>query len=238
MWSLDDPKPEDVHIEDIASGLSRICRYNGQLQEDYDFLSVAEHSVAMTVWAIARKVVTHREDALALLLHDGSEAFLGDMVSPVKVRDPIFKSIEEKTERAIELHFGTSPEMRTITKAQIKQIDRRICLDERDCAIADPARTLGKEGIWADDPGLRKLGVALPGLNPGDARKLFLEAFIHIIQTLPLHNASLADDHRCQLEKAQRMLERHIAREERRALMRGEIHAHTEDRCRDVDMSI
>lgn len=221
VWSLDDPRPKDVHIEDIAAGLSRECRYNGQLREDCDFLSVAEHSVAMAVWAVAKKVVRYREDALAILLHDASEAILGDMVSPVKARDPIFKAIEAKTEDVIARRFGIKLATLGITKEQIKTIDRRIWLDERERAIADPARLVGMREIWADDPSLKKLGVDLPGLNPGEARKLFLQAFIHIVENLPLRDMSLASEHERQRGKAAAMLERQIERERTREAMRA-----------------
>lgn len=51
MWSIEDPREDQVHLRDIAAGLSRTCRYGGQISEGAEFYSVAEHSVIMTSWA-------------------------------------------------------------------------------------------------------------------------------------------------------------------------------------------
>lgn len=86
FWSLD-PRPEDIRIEDIAAHLSRICRFGGALKEkafnaagSYEFIeiySVAQHSVL-----VSQRVP--QEFALEALLHDAAEAYVGDMVKPVK----------------------------------------------------------------------------------------------------------------------------------------------------------
>ncbi len=185
MWSIHHPSPADVSIRDIAAGLSRACRYNGQIVEECDFLSVSEHSVCMTDWAIANGAAKTREAALAVLLHDGSEAFFGDMVTPLKQLLPGFREIEDRAQSVILQSFGLNAKNTGISKSDIKMIDNRIRIDERNLAIMDPARTEGKKLLWDKDPDLQPLNVRLKGLNPREARVQFLEMFVHCIENLP-----------------------------------------------------
>lgn len=84
-WEVDlaNPKPDDVHIVDIATALSRICRYTGHL--DYHY-SVAQHSV----------YVSEMTGTLEGLMHDAHEAYVGDVSSPLKKLLPDYAKIEEK----------------------------------------------------------------------------------------------------------------------------------------------
>ena len=93
--------PGMITIEDIAHGLSRVCRFAGQCA---GFMPVAEHSVA-----VARIVMTTDPDhALEALLHDASEAYLGDMPRPIKHLPEMapYREAEERAERAIAEKFG------------------------------------------------------------------------------------------------------------------------------------
>ena len=80
------PHIDDVAIEDIAHGLAYQCRFNGQTRE---FYSVAQHSVMVMN-------LVSEEHRLAALLHDAAEAYLGDMVKPLKNLFPAFSEIESK----------------------------------------------------------------------------------------------------------------------------------------------
>lgn len=100
FWPLD-PRPEDVHIEDIAHALSHICRWGGHCRA---FYSVAQHCVHVAEY-ILRKGYGSRL-ALMGLLHDASEAYIGDMVTPVKRSMPDFYAAEQTLERAIYTKFG------------------------------------------------------------------------------------------------------------------------------------
>lgn len=73
------PSVEMVHLDDIAQSLSLICRYNGHIPS---FYSVAEHSVRVSMWLYFH--LYPLEDQLAGLMHDAAEAYVGDMVRPLK----------------------------------------------------------------------------------------------------------------------------------------------------------
>lgn len=91
-----DPKPSDITIEDIATGLSRQPRWGGQSKV---FYSVARHSIEVAQLA-------SKNYKLAALLHDASEAYLGDMPSPIKSRLPDYKQMEENLMKCIAEKFG------------------------------------------------------------------------------------------------------------------------------------
>lgn len=91
-----DLKPEDIDIVDIAHSLSLTCRWRGICKH---FYSVAEHSIY-----VSDKVP--REHKLAALLHDASEAYLGDIPRPVKQMLPDYLKLEQKVEKVIAERFG------------------------------------------------------------------------------------------------------------------------------------
>jgi hypothetical protein len=93
------PESTPLTIEDIAAGLSRCCRYSGQLPDHIDHYSVAQHSVHVSE-------ILPPELALQGLLHDAFESVGGDMVSPLKQLCPDYKAVEKRGERAIFKQFG------------------------------------------------------------------------------------------------------------------------------------
>jgi uncharacterized protein len=97
LW-VNDPRPEDICIDDVAGALSHICRFGGHVVPHY---SVAQHCVL-----VSRLVPP--ELALAGLLHDASEAYLGDVIRPLKRFVSGYAEIEEKWERAIGERFGVT----------------------------------------------------------------------------------------------------------------------------------
>ena len=118
-----DPSPLDVEIEDIAHGLARVARWNGQTHGAHIF-SVAQHSLLSET--IAREIARPaREIRLALLLHDAPEYVIGDMISPFKaVIGDAYKSVEARLLAAIHLRFGLPAELALPVEQLIKRCDR------------------------------------------------------------------------------------------------------------------
>jgi len=119
-----DPSPMDVEIDDIAHGLARVARWNGQTTGDHAF-SVAEHSVI--VERIVGELYPDLEPKwrLAALLHDSSEYVIGDMISPFKAALGVdYKVFEEKLETAVHVRFGLPAKTPLAVKKKIKRADR------------------------------------------------------------------------------------------------------------------
>ncbi len=118
------PEPGDVDIVDIAHGLARVARWNGQTRGTYVF-SVAQHACLVT--EIARELSSDLSPAteLMLLLHDAPEYVVGDLISPFKAAiGDDYKRVERRLLAAIHGHFGLDPEPDRQTAALIKTADR------------------------------------------------------------------------------------------------------------------
>lgn len=118
-----DPDPETFTIRDIACGLSKICRFGGQIEQWY---SVAEHSI----WC-AHQAADDRHGfdvQLACLMHDAAEAFVGDVVKPLKMLLPEYAEIERGMEAAIARKFGIDFDAH---KEIIREIDHAMLIAER-----------------------------------------------------------------------------------------------------------
>ncbi|KKM05774.1 hypothetical protein LCGC14_1750690 [marine sediment metagenome] len=100
FFNFNAPHPSQIYIEDIATGLSNICRWGGQ---SYQFYSVAEHS--LLVEKLIEEEGKHPKLRMAALLHDAAEAYLGDIPSPIKARTMIgeqsYHQLEKEVLRAI-----------------------------------------------------------------------------------------------------------------------------------------
>lgn len=215
FWVLD-PRPEDIRVEDIAAHLSRICRFGGALNNTvtvegtldgyyrageapdgamvwnilFETYSVAQHSVL-----VSRNVP--QEFALEALLHDAAEAYVGDVIKPIKLlleidpdtRDtlfmalhsyfgrarsdeildalPSFSRIEGRVDAAIRAKFGLPMEM----SPEVKEADYRAVLTEhRDLQID---RGLVDWGLPSMEPWPERIVPVLPSV----ARAQFLQRF-------------------------------------------------------------
>jgi 5'-deoxynucleotidase YfbR-like HD superfamily hydrolase len=119
-----DPSPLDIEIEDIAHGLARVARWNGQTQGDHIF-SVAQHTLLTEEIARRHTGGRDRRLALALLLHDAPEYVIGDMISPFKVViGGAYKAVEHRLLNAIHVRFGLPPDLPAEIVAIIKAADR------------------------------------------------------------------------------------------------------------------
>jgi 5'-deoxynucleotidase YfbR-like HD superfamily hydrolase len=118
-----DPSALDIEIADIAHGLARVARWNGQTEGAHIF-SVAQH--CLLVESIARqRARLDRSSRLAILLHDAPEYVIGDMISPFKaVIGDAYKAVEARLLAAIHLRFGLPAVLAPELVAQIKAADR------------------------------------------------------------------------------------------------------------------
>ena len=118
-----DPSPLDVELGDIAHGLARVARWNGQTEGEHAF-SVAQHSLVVEE-IFRRQNRCSAEECQMALLHDAAEYVIGDMISPFKaVVGGGYKTVEKRLETAVHLRFGLPPSMPTTLKAKIKKADQ------------------------------------------------------------------------------------------------------------------
>jgi 5'-deoxynucleotidase YfbR-like HD superfamily hydrolase len=118
-----DPSPLDIELEDIAHGLARVARWNGQTIGPAIF-SVAQHSLLVeAIFSEGEKAT--REEQLAALLHDAPEYVVGDMISPFKaVIGSDYKAIERRLLSAIYVRFGLKASVPEALRKRIKQADQ------------------------------------------------------------------------------------------------------------------
>ena len=119
-----DPSPLDIEIEDIAHGLARVARWNGQTKGDHAF-SVAQHCLLVEAVYTHTNADAARTNRLAALLHDAAEYVIGDMISPFKAALGVdYKAFELRLMAAIRLRFGLSPQEDAGLTADIKKADQ------------------------------------------------------------------------------------------------------------------
>ena len=120
-----DPSPLDVEIEDIAQGLARVARWNGQTKGAHIF-SVAQHSLLVEALARAKVPRLDAKGRLAVLLHDAPEYVIGDMITPFKaVIGDNYKAVERRLLAAIHLRFGLPAKLPDPLQTLIKAADRQ-----------------------------------------------------------------------------------------------------------------
>jgi 5'-deoxynucleotidase YfbR-like HD superfamily hydrolase len=118
-----DPSPLDVEIEDIAHGLARVARWNGQTKGEHAF-SVAEHSIVVERLCADLEPGLKPQWRLAALLHDAPEYVIGDMISPFKAALGLdYKAFEARLAAAIHIRFGLPAATPAPIKALIKRAD-------------------------------------------------------------------------------------------------------------------
>lgn len=159
-----EPHKSEFTIDDIAHALAHICRFTGHTRE---FYSVAQHSVHVSY-------LVPSEDALAGLLHDAHEAFVGDVASPLKHLLPEYKLIEERAEQAVRSRYG----LPTTLPASVKHADLLMLATERHFLMPDT----GSEH-WALIDGLEPALKRLVPVAPETARHLFLARYRELIHT-------------------------------------------------------
>lgn len=181
--NLLDPSPLDVEISDIAHGLARVARWNGQTYGDHAF-SVAEHSLIIEDIALMLKPDLPPHWRLAVLLHDAPEYVIGDMISPFKaVIGEAYKGVEARLQGAIHLRFGLPAEVPQTVKKLAKRADI-ICAYFEAVELAgfeaeEAARIFGRpRGFPLDENG--ELHMGLKPMPVARAQDKFLERFEEI----------------------------------------------------------
>jgi uncharacterized protein len=161
-----DPDPDQLDAGDIARALANQCRFGGHCRV---FYSVAQHCV------IVSELVEQRggdaADAFAALMHDATEAYLGDMPHPLKHRSPLgasFKAAEDQLEQAIRDRFGVRPDV-----AEIKRVDRALLATERRAFSAETWH-------WPELEGVEPLELELTAWTPEQAAQAFSRRYAEL----------------------------------------------------------
>jgi uncharacterized protein len=162
FWPLD-PRTDEVDIDDIAWALSMQCRYAGHVKR---FYSVAEHCVHVSL-------AVSSEYALWGLLHDASEAYLTDIVKPLKLSMPEYGVWEDRVMACVAERFGLSLPM----PQEIKQIDYRIIFTEKATLLNRPWREWEAQG--------EPLAISLPCWSPEQAHQEFVYRFLDLTREAP-----------------------------------------------------
>ncbi len=170
------PSPLDIEIEDIAHGLSRVARWNGQTAGEWAF-TVAQHSLLVEELATRLKSGIETRWRLAALLHDAPEYVIGDLISPFKAAVGLdYHAFEERLGHAIRLRFGLPAELPRRVHALIKRADRAAAfLEARELAgftEREARRYFGPPPASED--------IALEPWPPSTAKKRFLDRFAEL----------------------------------------------------------
>lgn len=156
-----DPQPDQFTLDDIAGALSKICRFGAQC--DY-FYSVAEHSIHCAEQAA--KDGLPLDTQIAVLMHDATEAFCGDMVKPLKVMLPEYSEVERRVEAVIAEKFLIDFERE---RCSIREIDHAMLIAER-------LELFSRDNVeWTGEREVRKLAVKFIRWSPAAAELHFLK---------------------------------------------------------------
>jgi hypothetical protein len=150
------PEASTFTIEDIAHGLSNVCRFAGQCTR---FYSVAQHSML-----VSRHVPP--EHAYAGLMHDAAEALIGDVSKPLKGILPDYRALERRIEAAVFARFNVPNPL----PAEVKRMDVVMLATEQHALMPD------REGR-SFAGGHAALDIEVPPMGPRKAKALFLRRY-------------------------------------------------------------
>ena len=174
-----DPSPLDIEIEDIAHGLARVARWNGQTQGEHAF-SVAEHCLLVESIAGDLAPTLDRRYRLAALIHDAPEYVIGDLISPFKAVLALdYKAFEAKLLAAIHRRFGVPTELPEDVTKLIKRADKLAAYYEAT-GLAGFSREEARRFFGAPRGLTPKLVTRLSRLTPlpaADGEARFLKRF-------------------------------------------------------------
>ena len=172
------PSPFDIEIEDIALGLSRVTRWNGQTTGKYPY-SVAQHSVLVEELFNIEYPDLDKKWNLAALLHDAPEYVIGDLITPFKYAlNNSYRFVEDNLMKAIYLRFGLPALLPGHVETKIKKIDKSLAWFE----AVDLAGYKEKEASKIiKKPNLNSKRQIIVALSANDVQKKFLKRFQEII---------------------------------------------------------
>ena len=173
---LIDPSPLDIEIGDIAHGLARVARWNGQTKGP-EIFSVAQHSLLVEALFAAGDAPSSRKARLAALLHDAPEYVIGDMISPFKAAvGGDYKLVETRLKRAVLIRFGLTADPPEDLERRIKIADRASAYLEATAlagfSIAEARKLFGEPGLP-----IRDFAAFLEPRRPADVESEFLVRF-------------------------------------------------------------
>lgn len=154
------PDAENINIEDIAHALSRVCRYGGHCEP---FYSVAQHCVLVSL------ILDSTPYAFEGLMHDAAEAYIGDIVAPLKTLLPEYLEIEHRFERVIANKFGLEFDGTQWPKA-VKAADWTALFAEKKAMLPNA-------GVWSHPDDLYEIDTTVVAIPTDAAERLFLMRF-------------------------------------------------------------
>ena len=170
FWAID-PRSEEVHLEDIAHGLSLICRYAGQCKH---FYSVAQH--CLNVYKDLKDLGYDETIQLIGLLHDASEIYISDLPKPFKIDIPEYKEAEIKIEKAIYEHFNLP-----FPKGKIHKIIKD---SDNEVLYAEAQQLMNNVDNWAGKMQTREIKIDTSFRNMEEVEKEYLTTAKNLLAIL------------------------------------------------------
>ena len=175
------PSSLDIEIEDIALGLSRVTRWNGQTIGNHAY-SVAQHSILVEKIFSNEYPNLKQKWRLAALLHDAPEYVIGDLITPFKYAlNNSYREVEQNLMKAIYIRFGVPAIIPKSIESKIKRIDKAVAWYE---AISIGSYTVNEAIQILKKPNLKLTNQTIIPLSPNDSAKKFLKKFNQIILEL------------------------------------------------------
>jgi 5'-deoxynucleotidase YfbR-like HD superfamily hydrolase len=186
---LVNPSPLDIEIEDIAHGLARLARWNGQTKGDHAF-SVAQHCLLVEKFCEGTKTKPFAARwRLAALLHDAAEYVIGDLISPFKTAVGFdYKAFELRLEEAIHLRFSLPGQLPENIRTLIKRADRMAAY----CEATELAGFTEAEAAKLFTRPRQEKKLRLVPMPPQQAEAAYLERFSLLHKALSLGSAPLS----------------------------------------------
>jgi 5'-deoxynucleotidase YfbR-like HD superfamily hydrolase len=167
FWPAD-PRPQDVHMPDVAMSLARICRFGGHLRRDVEHYSVAQHCVIVSL------NVPHQY-ALQGLLHDAEESFIGDPIKPIHgLLGAAFWAAKRNWHTAIAIAAGLPQYALRAMPIEVKRADMRSLATERRDLCDHRGRA------WESLKGVEPYDFTIVPMRPFDAYEAFMTRFAEL----------------------------------------------------------